>query len=276
MFDCFLTAIELARKGHWNLFVGRAFRMLGLHAALRSMTCRIKIPGEFLKQDLRIYLELGDWISDDICRYGQWEPVLSKAILAYARRGGILIDAGANLGYFSLLWAAANAANRVWAFEASPRVYPKLARNIQLNRLNSQIQSFQIALSDRNGISAFECGPHEQTGWGRLVVGSVADAANVEMARMDTLFATIPRIEVLKIDTEGADTLVLAGAEGLLREKRIGAVYFEQARDQMAAMGVNPGDAVRLLEDCGYEVSRLDDPRYDGEDGVTQWQALPR
>lgn len=276
MFDCFLTAIELARKGHWHLFAARAFRLLGLHAALRSMTCRIKIPGEFLKQDLRIYLELGDWISDDICRYGQWEPVLSRAILARAHKSGILVDAGANLGYFSLLWAASHAANRVYAFEASPRVFPKLARNIQLNRLSGQIQSFQIALSDRNGISAFECGPHEQTGWGRLVIGSVADTDNVEIARMDTLFATIPRIEVLKIDTEGADTLVLTGAEGLLRQKKIGAVYFEQILDQMAELGVNPGDAARLLEDCGYEVSRLNDPRYDGDDRVTQWQAFPR
>ncbi len=276
MFDRIITAAELVRKGYWTILAAKMLRTLGLRAALGRMTCRIKTPGESFARDLRIHVELGDWISDDICRYGEWEPLLSRKIVEHARQGGLLVDAGANLGYFSLLWAAANSRNRAFAFEASPRVFTRLVRNIQLNRLDSQIQTFQVAVSDRDGLSAFESGPLEQTGWGRLVDAPEAGSLNVVTARLDTLCSIIPRIDVVKIDVEGADTRVLRGAEHLLREKRVGAIYFEQSRERMAALGIAPGDAARLLEDCGYAVSHINDPAYEGNEEVTQWQALPR
>ena len=54
----------------------------------------------------------GDWISDCIAFTGVYEPELSRGIAAKARRGGTFIDIGANLGYFSLVWAAGNTGNQ--------------------------------------------------------------------------------------------------------------------------------------------------------------------
>ncbi len=270
-----IAAGEMARKGHWTLLVAKTLRAIGLRPALARMTCRVKPPGETFARDLRIHVELGDVISDDICRYGDWEPVLSREIVERARGGGLLVDVGANLGYFSLLWAAAHPGNRVWAFEASPRVFPKLVRNLRLNGLDGPIQTFQVALSDRDGISAFDLGPLEQTGWGGLADAPGPGSVNVATVRLDTVLSTIPRIDVLKTDVEGADTRVLRGAERALRARRVGAIYFEQSRARMAALGIEPGAPQRFLEDCGYAVSRVLDPRYEGDEEVTQWRALP-
>ncbi|HEY9300706.1 MAG TPA: FkbM family methyltransferase, partial [Phormidium sp.] len=64
-------------------------------------------------------------------------------------------------------------------------------------------------------------------------------------------------IDVLKIDTEGADTWVLQGAEGLLRSHKIRHIFFEENATRMAALGLLPGEAQAFLQSCGYQVERL-------------------
>src|SRR4051794_19965608 len=61
----------------------------------------------------------GDVISDCIAFTGVWELKLSRRLHKIARSGGVMVDIGANLGYFSLLWAAATPNNHCFSFEAS-------------------------------------------------------------------------------------------------------------------------------------------------------------
>src|SRR2546427_7895311 len=91
----------------------------------------------------RVYMENlipGDVISDSIAFTGIYEPATSRRVALIARRGGIMVDVGANLGYFSLLWAAAAPNNRVIAFEAAPRNVQMLRRNVHRNGMDSQVQ----------------------------------------------------------------------------------------------------------------------------------------
>ncbi len=267
-----VTALDLARKGYWRLILAKTLQNLGLQAVFDQMTCQIEIPGEPATRGLRLYVELGDWISDDLCRYRQWEAALSREMMAHARRGGVLVDVGANMGYFSLLWAAARESNRAHAVEASPRIFSKLTRNIQLNHLESRIQTYALALSDRVGFSAFDPGPDEQTGWGGLVDSASPGTIEVATTRLDSLFAKLLHIDVLKIDAEGGDTRVLRGAEQMLRAHRIGVIYFEQYIERMAALEIQPGDAAAFLDDCGYKVCPLPGVPLDGKN-VTEWKA---
>src|SRR4051794_1788289 len=60
----------------------------------------------------------GDAISGSIAFTGFYELELSEQLVRRARTGGLLIDVGANMGYFSLLWAGLSETTRVIAFEA--------------------------------------------------------------------------------------------------------------------------------------------------------------
>ncbi|MCP9929783.1 FkbM family methyltransferase [Cyanobium sp. AMD-g] len=106
----------------------------------------------------------GDLISDIIAFTGVYESRLTQRVARLAQRGGILVDVGANLGYFSLLWAALNKENRCVAFEASPRNIPILNRNIRQNGLESRIEVFPVAAGQESGTMKFSLGPVEQTG----------------------------------------------------------------------------------------------------------------
>src|SRR5690606_3514262 len=81
----------------------------------------------------------GDIISDCIIASGVWEPKLTELILGDASQGGLLVEIGANLGYFSLLWAAQSPDNRSIAFEPSPRNASLMWKNIEANDFSGQI-----------------------------------------------------------------------------------------------------------------------------------------
>jgi precorrin-6B methylase 2 len=87
----------------------------------------------------------GDLISDVIAFMGVYETPLTKRVADLARQGGVFVDVGANLGYFSLLWAALNKENKCYAFEASPRNIPLLNKNIRRNCFQSQLEVFPVA-----------------------------------------------------------------------------------------------------------------------------------
>ena len=69
-----------------------------------------------------------------------YELELTRRLCDLARRGGTFVDVGANLGYFSLLWAAQNPGNRCVAFEASPRNLDLLRRNVARNSLGGRVE----------------------------------------------------------------------------------------------------------------------------------------
>ena len=102
----------------------------------------------------------GDHTSDVIAFTGAYETPLTNRVADLARRGG-LVDVGANLGYFSLLWTALNRENQCFAFEASPRNVPLLNRNISRNGLESQVEVFPVAAGKEAGRLSFDLGPEE-------------------------------------------------------------------------------------------------------------------
>jgi len=193
----------------------------------------------------------GDFISGSIAFNGFFELVLSRRIRRLAATGGLLVDVGANMGYFSLLWAGSHPSARAIAFEAAPRNVKLLENNVARNRLAGRITIVPKAASDQPGTLAFDPGPPEQTGWGGISPVFSPGTLVVPAVRLDQTLPDAP-IDVLKIDVEGADTLVLRGCEALLRARRIGMIFFEENRVRMEALGIAPGEAQTFLRDLGY------------------------
>jgi len=207
-----------------------------------------------------------DIISGHIAFTGRYEPKLSRMIRQSALEGGLFVDVGANMGYFSLLWASARPDNRVVAVEASPRVVALLSNNIARNGYEESVRIIPKAVSDRAGTIRFATGPEDQTGWGGILPDG-PDGIEVPAIRLDEELAG-QDIAVLKIDIEGADALALKGAEGLLREKRIGRIFFESNPSRAAELGLSIEGLIGLVTDSGYRCIALDRARCN-------WMAVP-
>ncbi len=96
-------------------------------------------------------------------------------------------------------------------------------------------------------------------GWGGIIVDNQPNTAKVSVDKLDNIFLESDRefIDVLKIDTEGADTWVLQGAEQLLRSQKIKHIFFEENTVRMSQLNIQIGDAQKLLKAHGYKVKNI-------------------
>jgi len=213
----------------------------------------------------------GDHISDIIAFTGVYEARLSKHIANLARRGGIFVDVGANLGYFSLLWTSLNKDNKCFAFEASPRNIPLLNRNIIMNGLDSQIEVFPVAAGKEAGRMSFNLGPEDQTGWGGFGAASPGEGVDVDVVRIDQVVPSDKPISLLKVDIEGADAWALMGSEQLFSAKIVQEICYEQNKPRMRQLGIPLNEAQEFLKTMGYSAF----PHGSTYGELVDWSAIP-
>lgn len=214
---------------------------------------------------IKLDLKRGDIGHRSIILNGFYELKLSKRINSLSKKGGLLMDVGANYGYFSCLWAAKQNSNYVIGFEANPANIDPLMENIRKNNLIKQVTINALALGIEKGRMMFYTGGEtDQTGWGGLMPYEGKNSIQVEVETLDNiaLQQNIDRIDVLKIDTEGADTWILKGASNLLRKKQIKHIFYESNLPRMSQLNIRQDEAQDFLVDCGYQVNRFDENEY--------------
>lgn len=206
---------------------------------------------EFCPQIVMYDLIPGDLISGHIVFNGFYELALTREIARLSGGGTLFVDVGANMGYFSLLWAGLNPVGRVIAFEAAPRNIKLLEHNIVQNQLSDRITVVPKAAGQQSGTVHFKIGPTEQTGWGGISKEKSLNSIEVPLVRLDDELPDTT-IDVLKIDVERADTWVLYGCEQLLKKKKIRKIFFEQNDARMAELGIGTNEAREFLASVGY------------------------
>ena len=242
---------SLSEKVYYRFFCGRAAK--SLVGTTEYSTLRV---GD---SSAKMHVVRGDVIGDSIHFTGAYEPATTRALLKIAAdEGGLFIDVGANMGYYSVLWCMARESNRCVAIEASPRNLALLRRNVAENDLNTPCEIIPLAVSDRDGTVQFDQGPEAQTGWGGISngIGSGSRVIDVETRRLDELIPADAAIRLLKIDVEGAEALVLEGAAGLLERRQVQEVWFEDNQQRREKLGISAERLYRVLEHWGYQVRR--------------------
>jgi FkbM family methyltransferase len=154
---------------------------------------------------------------------GYWELWTTRFIARRLRPGMVAWDVGANLGYFSVLMAdAVGATGRVLAFEPNPRLALLAARNLALNGLAARSEVRRAAVTDRaGGVLRFRADLADPKN-GRLLGLDAAEAGEedevLEVAVPATRLDDVPaeRVDLVKIDVEGAEEAVWAGMSGVL------------------------------------------------------------
>jgi len=196
---------------------------------------------------------------------GFYELSLSREISKFAQSGGVFFDVGANYGYYSCMWASINANNKVFAFEASPKNIDPIKNNISKNNLDNQVVINQLAMGKEKGKLQFNLATEDnQSGWGGITIDHNTESVEVDVDTLDNYTAQngIDQIDVLKIDTEGADTWVLYGAKRLLEQKKIKHIHFEVNLPRMKLLNISPDEAPKFLNSVGYTVQKVSDSDY--------------
>ena len=232
------------------------------HGQLATVENLAGMPG------LMMLVKPGDFISNEIIKTGSWEPEVTEKMISIAgSTKGLMVDVGANMGYFSLLWAALDPGNRVVSIEPVQRNISIITANIRMNGLDDRITLMPNAASNRRGLASFDTAEETETGHGGFsTTGSGGTNNMVTTIMLDDYF---DRIDLLKIDVEGADSLVLMGANRLLMDRRIGTILYEVNEPRCKALGIPIDSASDFLRAHGYQVELL----VDYGPGGSEWIA---
>jgi FkbM family methyltransferase len=178
------------------------------------------------------------------------------------RKDDVCVDVGANIGIHTIFMARKAHERQTIAFEPVPFNRNVLAVNIGLNEIVN-IQVHDCVLSDSVGTVEFSVS--EDAAYSSLRPTKVKREASSLSARSDTLdnlFAKMrQKVDVIKIDVEGAELLVLKGGEQLLTtpELRPRALLVELCSQHQSTYGYGAEDVISYMETLGYNVYSVTD-----------------
>jgi len=151
-------------------------------------------------------------------KYEEYESIL---ILKYINKNSVVVDVGANIGYYTLLLA--KICKKVYAFEPDKECFEILVKNIKENKLTNVVL-FNMAVSDKkekviffhnninfgdNRIQSPSASPYPPLTRGKNTVLSV---------NLDEFLKNEKQIDLIKIDVQGYEEKVINGAKNLIKK----------------------------------------------------------
>lgn len=214
-----------------------------------------------LPNGMPLEIDPRDLIGRVILASGQWEPDIVRFLQHWLRAGMTVVDAGAHVGFHTLMAGAlVGPHGTVHAFEPNPVVHEVLQRNIARAGL-SNVVGLAHALGDRSGTrdlflhaitnrGATSFQPHDP---------ATERAVRVDVISLDEYLASqrIEHVDVVKIDVEGAEREVLAGAARTLASHRDIVLIVEFLRENTDRFGYTVEALESDLRGHGFQLLML-------------------
>jgi FkbM family methyltransferase len=172
-------------------------------------------------------------------------------VLHYLRADDLFIDVGANIGSYTLLASGAVGARTI-AFEPVPETLQRFRANCSANGLGSRVDVREVCVGASTGTVSFSINADTMNG---IVTGDDArPSIQVPLRPLDGEVKDVPAL--IKIDAEGSDDDVLAGATELLRGRQPMVLLIETLGG--GAFGRDKNRTMQRLAQCGFLHCRYD------------------
>ena len=186
-----------------------------------------------------------------------YEPEMYELFRQALRPGMVVVDVGAHEGLFTHLAAAlVGPTGRVWAFEPAPANFRVLKRRASPF---PQVTAVRAALSDRNGLGRLAVDRDNSTRHS-LFTANVGRRWRSWPVRMMTLGQALPadlkRLDLVKIDAQGAEPQILLGARSVIKRYHP-LIAFELWPNGWRTGGHDPAAVLDSLKRLGYTLSYL-------------------
>jgi len=198
---------------------------------------------------------------------GYWEHWITDFIARTVEPGWRVIEVGANYGYYTLLLAdLVGPSGHVTAFEANPTIASLLSNNIEINGFRDRARGEQFVVADAAGRDVrFRVWKNHIASSGLFATleqaerfGDSLEEMTLKTTSLDQYFAQGTKVDFIKMDAEGAEPLILRGAERLLRENCAIKVVIEFVPENIAAT-MDPEAFLDSLSALGFGIFRIDE-----------------
>jgi FkbM family methyltransferase len=175
--------------------------------------------------------------------------------------GDVFVDVGAHLGLLSLAAARAmQGSGKIIAFEPFPETRKLMERSFWINGFAQMLQLHEAAVSSRNGSSRLFLG--EASGHHSIFALDTTASKNsreieVRMLTLDSVLAREEAVTLIKIDAEGAELDVVAGATATLQRHHDAALIAEFGPVHLRRTGHTIDEWLGTFENLGYRYRRI-------------------
>ena len=205
-----------------------------------------------------IHVDTASSIEYAVLFRGVWEPEVSRLIDRLVRPGDVCLDVGASVGVHALRMAfRVGAAGRVIACEPQPELAERIRANAALNRL-ANLTVIEAAISDRDGSTTFYT--YREGEFSRALSGLTPAKGAERAIEVRTLSGAglarevvLDRLDLIKIDAEGADATVLGTLDALVERHRP-AILFEHREQHWRRLGASIDEVLARLGALGYRL----------------------
>ncbi len=186
----------------------------------------------------------------------QFEQFEVDTLLSKVKEDSIVVDIGANLGYYSVRVAQKATAGKVYAFEPDPGNYAILKKNLAINNLSNVIAQ-NIALGDSDDVLRLWKHPFNGGDYRLYNDGDFTEYVDVPTRRLDDLVTE--KVDILKIDVQGYEYFVFSGGLKLLEQHPI--IFSEFWPRGLRNSGASPEDYLNLMIKYDYAPTLVDNDK---------------
>lgn len=213
---------------------------------------------------MHLHVKTEDVIGRHLYKYGAHDPPLTEFLKRHLtfEDGDVVLDIGANVGWYSLLLdrIAGGKDVDVFAFEPEPTNFSLLEENVVHNAAN-HVTGVRCAIADAAGTRTMHLYDKSNRGRHSLLAINDGEKIDVETVSVDAFWeakhlgARVPRF--IKMDIEGFELVALRGATKVL--SRCPLVMLEYSPSYMRAGALEPADLVELMLEQGFRAYTLGD-----------------
>ncbi len=192
--------------------------------------------------------------------YGLHEPFETEILKKEIKEGDVVLDIGANIGYYTLIFAKLVGDNgKVYAFEPDPESFQLLSKNVEINGYKNVIL-IKKAVSDKNGKTKLFISKHNK-GDNRIYdPKDDSESIEVDVIRLDDYFKKdYSKLDFIKLDVQGAEFNVLLGSLGILQKMRTLKIATELYPDALRAFGFEPSEYLDFLAKNNYKLYNINE-----------------
>lgn len=219
-----------------------------------------RITGKTTVDGSTFYLHPNDnYLTQSIVRNGEYEPTETQLVRQILKEGDVFIDVGANIGWYTIHASKlVGSRGHIFAFEPEPTNLQLLRKNIEVNGLGN------VTVDERglsNAAGSFKLFlEKDNLGMHSLVMEHGGQRyINVNTIRFDDYWGDRGEIKLVKIDTEGAEGMILDGMSETLKKQKNLELIFEFAPYRLVKSGYDPDKLLSDLYKLGYKASLIDE-----------------
>ena len=207
---------------------------------------------------------------------GNFEPECTFLLTKLIKGGDIAFDVGANFGWYSChLAQLVGKAGEVHIFEPTNAI-DELKSNLTLNRLESRCVLNQVALGEKEGTETLFIPEKLGTAFASLREHSYGRTRKIRVPvqKLDD-YVTANRVRdvnFMKTDVEGAEYLVLKGAENVLNQYSP-VIMLEIDKPHTECFGYSPEELISYLGDLGYHLFEIDKDKFGSVKKVSEFDS---